>query len=241
MSSPHQVFPMQQMMQTGLNENYPPAVVSSASSFSLFPSLATPPCSMATTDNSHYVSPPTRSSFARSLSSSTGSSDHSTKRSRDDLSEASSLDGDTFDLSNSGHGNTYPSSCMVPSMYPAASSSSYHQSQQCTTKKTRPNTYIAPRKVSHTFLSSMGSLAACTGTIIQGQPCFTYNNNKNDTAATASSHRVPHRRQLSASKLDPFLSRHSHHGTYHSDNNITMSADNDSDMDVEERPRSMSF
>ena len=162
------------------------------------PNFVSPHCSVTSGNRS----------LTSSLSSTASEYSHS-KRSRD--SSESTLDGDFFDLQQA-----IPAVCSLPTM------TDVRQEDQSSspTKRNRPNTYIAPRKVPQTFLSAMGSLA----------------NNSTRPADSSGFQRVPMRRQLSASKLDPYLSRHSHHG---GDNNMML---DDTDMDMEAtRPRSMSF
>ncbi|GKY93924.1 hypothetical protein MPSEU_000359300 [Mayamaea pseudoterrestris] len=160
--------------------------------------------------------------LTRSVSSATATSgsEHSssTKRGRDSFSE-STVDGDDDDMFDEDFSDVVPSACYVV--------------EEGTMKKTRQNSYVAPRKVSDSFLSAMGSIAAASTATTNA-----LTKDANQDSATAMN-RVPVRRQLSASKLDPFLSFTSRQDSFHG--NV---AGNDcSNMDVDEstRPRSMSF
>ena len=195
--------------------------------------LVGPCCVSDAGSTTHFVSPhcSVTSAGTRSLTSSiasaASSSDYSHgKRSRD-FSESSSLDGGDCFLD----AQAIPAECALPAMMLESSNTRQQEqpAQQSSAKKNRPNTYIAPRKVAHNFLAAMGSLAANSQ---QQRPAA--------DSATMGFQRVPLRRQLSASKLDPFLSRHSHHGG--SDSMMMMTMDDTNDMETEaSRPRSMSF
>jgi hypothetical protein len=119
------------------------------------------------------------SSLTRNDRSVSTSSHHSAKRSRDSESE-SSLEGTIVQLSSAPVDNS--------PFYPSA------QFQPCpeNAKKTRSITYAAPRKVSNSLLSSMGSLASSAQDSHTNSLC------------------VPFRQRLSSSKLDEYFQQGHH-------------------------------
>jgi hypothetical protein len=112
---------------------------------------------------------------------------------------------------------------MVSVNVPSHEQDSSVQAYSSLTKRTRPNTYIAPREVGKTFNNQVGSIAAAFVVNCQQQ------NQQQQQPNTTGFPRINIRRQLSGSKIESFLSGSS------GEHNDSM------DVDESSRPRSMSF